>query len=72
MCPVEKRVWGESNECGRNLDETLMAFKGIVIEVHQARPSFFTLSSLDLFISDDKTGKCHTCFETLKLSPVYV
>jgi hypothetical protein len=29
MCPVEKRVWGESNECGRNLDETLMAFKGI-------------------------------------------
>jgi hypothetical protein len=72
------RRFGGSNECGRNLDESLMAFKGIVLNP-PSKPTFFrhtdgilrSKSTLDLFISDDKTAKFLTIFETLKLSPVY-
>ena len=72
------RRFGGSNECGRNLDESLMAFKGIVLNP-PSKPTFFrhtdgilrSTSTLDLFISDDKTAKFLTIFETLKLSPVY-
>jgi hypothetical protein len=70
--------FGGTNECGRNLDESLLAFKGIVLNPPN-KPTFFrhtegilrSTSTLDLLISDDKTAKFLTNFETLKLSPVY-
>jgi hypothetical protein len=70
--------FGGTNECGRELDESLLSFKGIVLNPPN-KPTFYrhtegilrSTSTLDLIICDEKSAKSLTSFDSLKLSPVY-
>jgi len=67
-----------TNECGREMDESLLKFKGIVLNPPN-KPTFYrhtdgilrSTSTLDLIISDEKPAKSLASFDSLKLSPVY-
>ena len=53
----EEGLGGGSNECGRNLDETLMAFKGIVIEVHRSQAFIFYIVFIRFIYKWRQDGK---------------
>jgi len=70
--------FGGTNECGRELDDSLLTLKGIFLNPPN-KPTFYrhtegilrSTSTLDLIISDERLAKSLDSFDCLKLSPVY-